>query len=1329
MLFLLSARPWSPVVAGNPYNCDAALASTLPREAFSSSSELSSSHGPGFASLNRRDGAGGWSPLVSDQYQWLQIDLGERMEVTAVATQGGYGSSDWVTSYILMFSDGGRNWKQYRHEESISGFPGNTNADSVVHYRLQPPFEARFLRFLPLAWNPKGRIGMRIEVYGCAYRSEMVNFDGKSSLLYTFNQKSVSPTKDVISLKFKTRQTDGILLHREGQNGKYITLELVKGKLILSLNSGHANLPSPDARVTLTLGSLLDDHHWHSVRIDLLNTQVNFTVDRHTQHFQAKGKSSYLDLDYEISFGGIPGHRKAVAFPHKNFDGCFENLYYNGVDIIDLSKKHKPQILIMGNVSFSCSHPQIVPVTFLSSRSYLALPGVAGEDKVSVAFQFRTWNRAGLLLTTQLRHGPGALTLVLDDGKLKLSLSQPGHPARDVTAGAALSDGQWHLVSLSLKGNHLSVMVDGEAASVAHSLRGKIDSGDTYYLGGCPDSSSGPGCGGSLAGFQGCLRLISIGDKEVDPITVQQGTLGRFRDLQIDSCGLMDSGVCPAIVNTGANVPSPGTPSPVTAHTLATQAPPAIPSLYEQSCEAHKHRGNSSGLYYIDSDGSGPLGPALVYCNMTEMNPQPEGRVVIVKVQKEKGTTWTSVQHNGSHLARIKSSNGEGPRPVFFKYTASMEQLQAIIDRADHCQQELAFHCKRSRLSTRHDGTPVSWWVGRTNETHTYWGGSLPDAQKCACGLQGNCLDSQYHCNCDADRNEWSFPTTQSRDSSVIKKHPLRHNQWTSDTVVLSHKEHLPVTQVAMRDTGQPHSEVAYALGPLLCQGDNSFWNSASFNTETSYLHFPTFRGELSADVSFFFKTTAPSGVFVENLGITDFIRLELQDLFCPPSQLRVTFVCIDVTVDFPKEPVTSLLPTKAAPAEVTFSFDVGNGRCEVTVRSPTPFNDDRWHHVRAERNVKEASLQVDQLPTRTQPAPADGHARLQLNSQLFVGGTATRQRGFLGCIRSLRLNGLALDLEERATMTPGVEPGCPGHCSSYEHLCRNGGRCRERPRGVACDCAFSAYEGPFCESALFHEDLTLAGEIATLSFRTTGTPSLLLYVSSFYEEYLSVILAPNGSLQIRYKLDKHHEPDVFNFGFKNLADGQLHQVKIHREAAVVSVEVNQNARRQPPGADPDTLRAGARGFTGCLSAVRFGPAAPLKAALRPGGPAPVAVTVRGPVAAATRCAEGAGPGAPAREATGPLAGGAGGSGPTDGGQPLVNADRSDSAVIGGVIAVVIFILLCITAIAIRIYQQRWLYQKNESNIPQTGDNAETALKSEVNVQNTVSESQKEYFF
>lgn len=55
-----------------------------------------------------------------------------------------------------------------------------------------------------------------------------------------------------------------------------------------------------------------------------------------------------------------------------------------------------------------------------------------------------------------------------------------------------------------------------------------------------------------------------------------------------------------------------------------------------------------------------------------------------------------------------------------------------------------------------------------------------------------------------------------------------------------------------------------------------SIWNAAFFDKETSYLHFPTFHGELSADISFLFKTTSSSGVFLENLGIKDFIRIEL---------------------------------------------------------------------------------------------------------------------------------------------------------------------------------------------------------------------------------------------------------------------------------------------------------------------------------------------------------------------------------------------------------------------------------------------------------------------
>lgn len=41
------------------------------------------------------------------------------MEVTAVATQGRYGGSDWVSGYLLLFSDTGQAWKQYRQEDGV----------------------------------------------------------------------------------------------------------------------------------------------------------------------------------------------------------------------------------------------------------------------------------------------------------------------------------------------------------------------------------------------------------------------------------------------------------------------------------------------------------------------------------------------------------------------------------------------------------------------------------------------------------------------------------------------------------------------------------------------------------------------------------------------------------------------------------------------------------------------------------------------------------------------------------------------------------------------------------------------------------------------------------------------------------------------------------------------------------------------------------------------------------------------------------------------------------------------------------------------------------
>jgi hypothetical protein len=50
--------------------------------------------------------------------------------------------------------------------------------------------------------------------------------------------------------------------------------------------------------------------------------------------------------------------------------------------------------------------------------------------------------------------------------------------------------------------------------------------------------------------------------------------------------------------------------------------------------------------------------------------------------------------------------------------------------------------------------------------------------------------------------------------------------------------------------------------------------------------------------------------------------------------------------------------------------------------------------------------------------------------------------------------------------------------------------------------------------------------------------------------------------LQIRYKLNKYHEPDVISFDLKSMADGQLHHIKINREEGMVFVEVTEIIQR-----------------------------------------------------------------------------------------------------------------------------------------------------------------------
>lgn len=94
---------------------------------------------------------------------------------------------------------------------------------------------------------------------------------------------------------------------------------------------------------------------------------------------------------------------------------------------------HLPQ----GNVTFSCAEPILVAVTFTSPKSFLWLPGATDPSSAgtSVGLQFRTWNKAGLLLTFDLPKRGGALWLYLSRARLHLQIHKSGKAPLELNAG------------------------------------------------------------------------------------------------------------------------------------------------------------------------------------------------------------------------------------------------------------------------------------------------------------------------------------------------------------------------------------------------------------------------------------------------------------------------------------------------------------------------------------------------------------------------------------------------------------------------------------------------------------------------------------------------------------------------------------------------------------------------------------------------------------------------------------------------------------------------------------------------------------------------------
>lgn len=71
----------------------------------------------------------------------------------------------------------------------------------------------------------------------------------------------------------------------------------------------------------------------------------------------------------------------------------------------------------------------------------------------------------------------------------------------------------------------------------------------------------------------------------------------------------------------------------------------------------------------------------------------------------------------------------------------------------------------------------------------------------------------------------------------------------------------------------------------------------------------------------------------------------------------------------------------------------------------------------------------------------------------------------------------------------------------------------------------------------------------------------------------------------------------------------------------------------------------------------------------------------------------------------------------------------TDVALIGGIIAAVLFVLICVLVLIIRyLYRYKGTYLTNEAKGTEFAESADVALKSDPSLQEAVDETKKEYF-
>lgn len=201
-------------------------------------------------------------------------------------------------------------------------------------------------------------------------------------VVFNRSEKGISTRHDRIILRFKTANQNGSLLV-SGRGRDYLGIELNRGSLLVRWNLGWGEI-----YVHLS-DKVISDNAWHSVDIRRDQRQLDLVIDG-AFHVRRSFPGTFISFDLKQGEGdvliggmGTSGFSWNQRLPRIPFVGCFQEINFNNVDILQELINGKEGFTTQGHPRWSCESSQDLPPTTVAKPS--TTPLVASEQTTEAA--------------------------------------------------------------------------------------------------------------------------------------------------------------------------------------------------------------------------------------------------------------------------------------------------------------------------------------------------------------------------------------------------------------------------------------------------------------------------------------------------------------------------------------------------------------------------------------------------------------------------------------------------------------------------------------------------------------------------------------------------------------------------------------------------------------------------------------------------------------------------------------------------------------------------------------------------------------------------------